>query len=52
MNAPMVMIFKDAYEDLTAEQLADIIDRFGAGEGPSVTPGPQNGRHLSRRSAA
>lgn len=47
VNAPMVMIFKDAYEDLTPEQLADIIDKFDAGEGASVTPGPQNGRHLS-----
>lgn len=47
VNAPMVMIFKDAYEDLTPEQLADIIDRFDAGEGASVAPGPQNGRHLS-----
>lgn len=47
VNAPMVMIFKDAYEDLTPEQLADIIDRFEAGEGHNVTPGPQNGRHLS-----
>ncbi|MDA4846807.1 NADH-quinone oxidoreductase subunit NuoE [Hoeflea poritis] len=47
VNAPMVMIFKDAYEDLTPEQLADIIDTFEAGEGESVTPGPQNGRHLS-----
>ncbi|GKX35888.1 MAG: hypothetical protein MnENMB40S_35060 [Rhizobiaceae bacterium MnEN-MB40S] len=47
VNAPMVMIFKDAYEDLTPQQLADIIDKFEAGEGDSVTPGPQNGRHLS-----
>ncbi|MCR9134893.1 MAG: NADH-quinone oxidoreductase subunit NuoE [Alphaproteobacteria bacterium] len=47
VNAPMVMIFKDAYEDLTPEQLADIIDTFEAGKGDSVTPGPQNGRHLS-----
>ncbi|MDF2371680.1 MAG: NADH-quinone oxidoreductase subunit NuoE [Rhizobiaceae bacterium] len=47
VNAPMVMIFKDAYEDLTPEQLADIIDRFEAGDGDKVTPGPQNGRHLS-----
>ena len=47
VNAPMVMIFKDAYEDLTPEQLADIIDKFEAGKGDSVTPGPQNGRHLS-----
>lgn len=47
VNAPMVMIFKDAYEDLTPEQLADIIDTFEAGKGDTVTPGPQNGRHLS-----
>jgi NADH-quinone oxidoreductase subunit E len=47
VNAPMVMIFKDAYEDLTPEQLADIIDKFEAGKGDTVTPGPQNGRHLS-----
>ncbi len=47
VNAPMVMIFKDAYEDLTAEQLAEIIDKFEAGQGATVTPGPQNGRHLS-----
>ena len=47
VNAPMVMIFKDAYEDLTPEQLADIIDKFEAGKGDSVAPGPQNGRHLS-----
>ncbi|WP_419912591.1 NADH-quinone oxidoreductase subunit NuoE [Hoeflea sp.] len=47
VNAPMVMIFKDAYEDLTPEQLADIIDKFEAGEGDTVVPGPQNGRHLS-----
>lgn len=30
-NAPMVMIFKDAYEDLTPERLAEIIDAFEAG---------------------
>lgn len=47
VNAPMVMIFKDAYEDLTADQLAEIIDKFEAGEGDTVVPGPQNGRHLS-----
>lgn len=47
VNAPMVMIFKDTYEDLTPDQLAEIIDKFEAGEGESVTPGPQNGRHLS-----
>jgi NADH-quinone oxidoreductase subunit E len=44
VNAPMVMIFKDTYEDLTPERLAEIIDAFEAGKGDSVTPGPQNGR--------
>ncbi|OLP58489.1 NADH-quinone oxidoreductase subunit E [Xaviernesmea oryzae] len=41
VNAPMVMIFKDSYEDLTVEALEEIIDRFEAGEGASVKPGPQ-----------
>jgi NADH-quinone oxidoreductase subunit E len=47
VNAPMVMIFKDTYEDLTPERLEEIIDQFEAGEGPNVPVGPQNGRHLS-----
>mgnify|MGYP001423300544 CR=1 FL=1 len=41
VNAPMVMIFKDAYEDLTAEKLEEIIDKFQAGKGHEVKPGPQ-----------
>ena len=44
VNAPMVMIFKDTYEDLTPERLAEIIDAFEAGKGDTVKPGPQNGR--------
>ncbi|MBL8574739.1 MAG: NADH-quinone oxidoreductase subunit E [Hyphomicrobiaceae bacterium] len=44
VNAPMVMIFKDTYEDLTPERLAEIIDAFEAGKGGSVEPGPQIGR--------
>lgn len=44
VNAPMVMIFKDTFEDLTPERLAEIIDLYGAGKGASVAPGPQNGR--------
>ena len=44
VNAPMVMIFKDTYEDLTPERLAEIIDAFEAGEGDAVPAGPQNGR--------
>ena len=47
VNAPMVMIFKDAYEDLTPERLEEIIEAFEAGNGSSIKPGPQNGRHLS-----
>jgi NADH-quinone oxidoreductase subunit E len=39
-----VMIFKDTYEDLTPERLAEIIDAFEAGKGDSVKPGPQVGR--------
>jgi len=44
VNAPMVMIFKDTFEDLTPERLAEIIDLYEAGKGASVAPGPQNGR--------
>lgn len=47
VNAPMVMIFKDTYEDLTPERLAEIIDAFEAGKGASVPAGPQNGRFQS-----
>ncbi|MDP3898820.1 MAG: NADH-quinone oxidoreductase subunit NuoE [Mesorhizobium sp.] len=42
VNAPMVMVFKDTYEDLTPERLAEIIDAFAAGKPPQ--PGPQIGR--------
>ena len=47
VNAPMVMIFKDTFEDLTPERLGEIIDLYGAGKGASVAPGPQNGRTSS-----
>lgn len=47
VNAPMVMIFKDAYEDLTPERLEEIIDAFEAGKGDTVKPGPQNSRVTS-----
>jgi NADH-quinone oxidoreductase subunit E len=47
VNAPMVMIFKDTYEDLTPERLAEIIDEFEAGRGERVTPGPQVDRIYS-----
>jgi NADH-quinone oxidoreductase subunit E len=47
VNAPMVMIFKDTFEDLTPERLGEIIDAFEVGKGTTVTPGPQNGRIYS-----
>ncbi|MBB4120112.1 NADH-quinone oxidoreductase subunit NuoE [Martelella radicis] len=46
-NAPMVMIFKDAYEDLTPERLEEIIDAFEAGRGDEIKPGPQIDRWFS-----
>ena len=47
VNAPMVMIFKDSFEDLTPERLAYIIDRFEAGRPGDVTAGPQIDRIYS-----
>ena len=47
VNAPMVMIFKDTYEDLTPERLAEIIDAFEAGKGDAVPTGPQIDRWFS-----
>jgi NADH-quinone oxidoreductase subunit E len=44
VNAPMVQIFKDTYEDLTPESLEKLIDDIAAGR--EVTPGPQNGRRF------
>ena len=45
VNAPMIQVVKDTYEDLTPESLEKIIDDFAAGR--AVKPGPQNGRHFS-----
>ncbi|ASY55971.1 NADH-quinone oxidoreductase subunit NuoE [Sinorhizobium sp. CCBAU 05631] len=47
VNAPMVMIFKDSYEDLTPERLEEIIDGFDAGKGAEIEPGPQIDRIFS-----
>ncbi|MEM1038351.1 MAG: NADH-quinone oxidoreductase subunit NuoE [Pseudomonadota bacterium] len=47
VNAPMVMIFKDSYEDLTPERMDEIIDQFDAGKGDSVPVGPQIEREFS-----
>jgi NADH-quinone oxidoreductase subunit E len=45
VNAPMVQINKDYYEDLTAESFEKILDEFAAGRTPK--PGPQIDRQLS-----
>ena len=45
VNAPMVQVFKDTYEDLTPQSLEALIDAFAAGKQPK--PGPQNGRQFS-----
>ena len=47
----MVMIFKDTYEDLTPQRLAEIIDAFEAGKGATVKPGPQIDRMVLRADA-
>ena len=47
VNAPMVAIGHDTYEDLTPERLEEIIDAFERGEGDTVPTGPQNGRQFS-----
>ena len=39
VNAPMVQIFSDTYEDLTAESFEALLDAFARGETPK--PGPQ-----------
>ncbi len=45
VNAPMVQIFKDTYEDLTPESFTKLLDDIS--EGREVTPGPQNGRRFA-----
>jgi len=45
VNAPMVMIGKDTYEDLTKESFGKVLDGFDSGNPPK--PGPQNGRQFS-----
>ncbi len=41
VNAPMVMIYHDTYEDLTTERFGEIIDAFAAGNGDTIKPGTQ-----------
>lgn len=45
VNAPMVQIWSDTYEDLTPETFEKVLDSFAKGK--PVKPGPQNGRQLS-----
>lgn len=45
VNAPMVQINADYYEDLTAESFEKILDEFATGRTPK--PGPQIDRQLS-----
>ena len=45
VNAPMVMIWKDTYEDLNKESFGKVLDGFASGNPPK--PGPQNGRQFS-----
>jgi NADH-quinone oxidoreductase subunit E len=45
VNAPMVQIWKDTYEDLTPASFEKLLDDIAAGK--SIMPGPQNGRQLS-----
>jgi NADH-quinone oxidoreductase subunit E len=45
VNAPMVLIGSDTYEDLTPETFERVLDALSRGGTPK--PGPQNGRHYS-----
>ncbi len=45
VNAPMVLIWNDTYEDLTAESFERVLDGFVNGN--PAKPGPQNGRQFS-----
>lgn len=48
VNAPVVQVGADTFEDLTPEQAADIIEALRRDEAPK--PGPQNGRKASEPS--
>src|SRR6201992_1015522 len=45
VNAPMVLIWKDTYEDLTKENFGKVLDGFASGNPPK--PGPQIDRQVS-----
>ena len=52
VNAPMVMIFKDAYEDLTPERLEEIIDAFERRQRRYSEARPADRAHLIPRRPA
>src|SRR3954464_13346090 len=45
VNAPMVLIWKDTYEDLNKESFGKVLDGFASGNPPK--PGPQIDRQFS-----
>ena len=45
VNAPMVTIGHDTYEDLTVERFEEIVVAFAEGRGDEIAPGPQSGRN-------
>ena len=47
VNAPMIMIGNDTYEDLTAARFEEIVEAFRAGNGASIKPGTQIERQYS-----
>ena len=47
VNAPMVTIGFDTYEDLTPERFEEILIAFRDGRGDTIEPGPQNGRRFA-----
>lgn len=50
VNAPVVQIGDDYYEDLDDETTLAVLDALARGQRPA--PGPQNGRHASEPAAA
>lgn len=47
VNAPMIMIGNDTYEDLTPQRFEEIVEAFRAGNGSSIKPGTQIDRVFS-----
>ena len=45
VNAPMILVGKDTYEDLTKESFGKVLDAFASGQVPK--PGPQIDRQFS-----